>query len=393
MTYVKGDKRSSFTFLTYTFGCRVNEAEMEALSMELSKRGFSALPNRPNLPNHPNHPNLYIINTCAVTRKAEREARQKIYQTLRKYPQTTVIVTGCSATKWINEKKSFGKRVLLIDNKNKDYLADLLVKNLSIVSGLLSPISVHLSPVSNSLDTSNKFLSSGRAFIKIQDGCNRFCSFCIVPYLRGLPKSIPINSVIRQINSLPKNIKEVTLTAVNTDAYGVDTGETFQELIQKVFTKVKDKKIGFGSIHPWSVTDEFIAWYKKNKDNPRLIHYFHIPLQSGSNTVLTRMKRNYRIEELEDRINKLHIINPNLKIGTDIIVGYLGETDQEFKQTYDFLARSPISKFHVFRFSPREHTAAWYMKNRFKSYSPTVIRIRSQKLIDLGRMKEKNLTE
>lgn len=450
------------TFASYSFGCRVNQAEKEVLDRQLISIGFT---------HSQNNPDFFIINTCAVTAKAEREARQLIYQTKRKWPETKIIITGCAATKWINENTRIREVDWLIDNTNKEYIAQLLnskvknqksntklkTRNLNIVVlaagdtkdikrsrmqfsqiayGTLEPklrtikrneiksitknnadlefrnlVSKKITPASLN---HNKFLQSGRLLLKIQDGCQRFCTFCIVPYVRGRPKSVPIAQIIKIINNAgtvdvkqkaiktllgwpsykdspgvegSKDIKEVILTAINTQAYGFDTGESFIDLVDQIIKETKIERVSFGSIHPWSINDDFLKFYKKVLPQKRLVNFFHIPLQSGSNKILQRMKRGYSREEFMEKLNTLQKINPSSFIATDIIVGFLEETDRDFEDTYNFLKDSPIYKFHVFRFSPREKTAAFYMRKRLKEPTSGEKTKRAKILIELSKIK------
>lgn len=362
------------TFYSYSFGCRVNEAEKQEIDRKMIKKGFIFNSKKPD---------IFIINTCSVTNKAEREARQLIYQAKKAYPKAKIVITGCSATYWL--KNNLFKNLsidMLIDNKNKDYLVDLIIKRLIKKTKKIEKPNL----TTNSL--SNKFINSSRALIKIQDGCQRFCSFCIVPYLRGLPKSESIDNLVKKIKDLEKSdIKEVILTAINTQAYGFDTKEEFIDLIRSVIDKTKIPRISFGSIHPWSLNDNFFSFYKNYLPKQRIINYFHIPLQSGSNKILSLMKRGYTREEMLEKIIKIKKINPYAFIGTDVIVGFLEETEKDFKDTYNFLEKAPIDKFHVFRFSKRSKTAADYMAKRL--YEPTSMNKikRSQVLIKLSEKK------
>ncbi|MFA6531218.1 MAG: radical SAM protein, partial [Candidatus Micrarchaeia archaeon] len=232
----------------------------------------------------------------------------------------------------------------------------------------------------------DKFLASGRIMVKIQDGCDRFCSYCIVPYLRGKPKSIRIADIIETINTYPSSevryrtvsdearsmktmhsshpsgsnnkLNEVILTAINTECFGKDTGETLIQLIDAVLKETLIPKISFGSIHPWSITNEFLAYYQSIIPTNRFIPFFHIPIQSGSNKILQLMNRGYAVEDIYRKLKEIKRINPKAFIGTDIIVGFPGETEKEFQETYEFLKSAPIDKIHVFRFSPRPGTAA-----------------------------------
>ncbi|MFH0750091.1 MAG: MiaB/RimO family radical SAM methylthiotransferase [Candidatus Gottesmanbacteria bacterium] len=357
------------SFMSFSFGCRVNEAEKQILDQKLINIGFGW---------NEQHPTFYIINSCAITGKAEREVRQHIYQIRKKYPKTTIVVTGCSATLWMkNNTKPIGADYW-IDNTNKETIPEFIHS--------LARRPLYTKTSSSSPD---KFLTSGRMMIKIQEGCNRFCSYCIVPSLRGAVKSEAISDILKRILASKKPLKEVILTAINTEEFGKDTGETLMQLVNSILTHTKVERVSFGSIHPWSITDEFLSWYKYNKDNQRFVHFFHIPIQSGSDTILRLMNRQYTSHDLLDRLTKLHAINPNALLATDVIVGFPGEGEKEFKETYEFLKKSPISKFHVFRYSPRPGTAAINFKNE---PTPQEKRERSRKLIELGKRKTKFTT-
>jgi threonylcarbamoyladenosine tRNA methylthiotransferase MtaB len=361
-----------FTFFTYSFGCRVNQAEKEIIDRKMQLNGFSL---------NKQTPDILIINTCAVTQKAEREAKNLIYRLKRENPKGQIIITGCAATYW--KKNNMLKKIpadMTIDNINKEFLVKIIQKRFSIEAKYNRCLS------SSGHD---KYLNSGRALIKIQDGCQRFCNYCIVPYLRGMPQSYKIEEIIQQINRL-KNLEEVIFTAINTEAFGFDTGEKLITLIDQTIKKTRIHRISFGSIHPWSINNDFFEFYKKILPLKRLVNFFHIPIQSGSNKILNLMKRDYRQETMMDKLNLLHKINPQALIATDIIVGFLGESDKDFQDTYDFLDRSPISKFHIFRFSSRDNTAAHYMKKNLDEPSAAIKIKRAKLLADLGKKKYEN---
>jgi len=359
------------TFLSFAFGCRVNQAEIEAIDRELISAGFRY--------SHSN-PHFYIINTCAVTAKAEREARQLINRIKRKWPQTKIVITGCSATFWSKKNLKPQGVDFIFDNKHKNQLAKILSQQINVNKTIKTNL-----PALN-----NKYIGSGRALIKIQDGCHRFCSYCIVPYLRGLPKSKRIDEVVDEINRLDGKIKEVILTAINTEAYGYDNKESFVDLLRAVINKTKVPRISLGSIHPWSIDENFFRFYEKYLLQGRLVNFFHIPLQSGSNKILKLMKRGYSKEEIMTKLNKIKKINPSCLIATDIIVGFPGEEEEDFAKTYEFLQKTPISKFHVFRFSKREQTAAYFMTRKLTEPSPKKKEARAKSLICLSKKKYLN---
>ena len=391
------------TFASFAFGCRVNQAEKEEIDRQLSAADYQY---------SETNPDFFIINSCAVTQKAEREVRQFIYQTRRKFPKTKIILTGCAATKWIKEKIKIPQVDLMIDNQDKEkqiiakhgkIFADRILserkrsfmerrtRRLERVAEQENFVCEQLTR-KNSISEGvpkNKFTASGRLFVKIQDGCNRFCAYCIVPYLRGKPKSVRIKNLVRQLAERIKeiNIKEVILTAINTECYGLDTGETLIELIENIIYKTNIPRISFGSIHPWSLTDEFLVYYRKILPFGRLVNFFHVPLQSGSNKILSLMKRDYTSEELMKKLKHLQKINPLAFIGTDVIVGFPGETEKDFSETYQFLKDSPISRFHIFRFSPREGTAAYFLRKKYQEPSPQVKSKRAKILAELSRQK------
>lgn len=345
----------SATFFSYSFGCRVNEAEKEEIDRQMIKSGFKFDIKKPD---------VYIINTCSITQKAEREARQLIYQVKKQLPDTKIVITGCAATYWLKNKLYPDLASdLLVDNVNKEFLVKL-IKN-----RLFQPATPDLVGRGGEIRSStNKFLGSGRMMIKIQDGCQRFCTYCIVPYLRGTPKSFKIKALIDNINILAKinEVKEVVLTAINTEAFGLDTGESLTELLKNVIDKTNIPRISLGSIHPWSINDEFLKFYQTYLSKNRLVNFFHIPVQSASNKILKLMKRDYKIEEIIEKMNRIKTTNPYAFIATDIIVGFLEESDEDFKQGLEILKKSPISRFHIFRYSIRENTSAYYLSKKLK---------------------------
>ena len=389
------------TFYTYTFGCRVNEAEKVVMDKKLIELGFVW---------REKNPDFYIINSCAVTGKAEREVRQHIYQTRKKFPKTNIIVTGCAATNWKRNKITVAGIDVLVENKDKQNIPTIINDLVCHSCESRNPSSFSGFQLKGRNDiTRDKFLASGRLMVKIQDGCDRYCSYCIVPLLRGKPKSRTIKEILSDIQDYTTNnpchprsnrgsrinyldsrfrgndnslshISEIILTAINTECFGKDTGETLIQLIDSILTKTTIPKISFGSIHPWSITDKFLSYYQSILPTNRFIPFFHIPIQSGSNTILQLMNRGYTKEEILKKLQKIKKINPNAFIGTDIIVGFPGETDKKFQETYEFLKTAPIDKIHVFRYSPRPGPAAEKFPNE---PTPAEKRERSRELIEM----------
>lgn len=387
-------------FFSQALGCRVNQAEKIAIDQELLKNGFFYTSEKPD---------LFILNTCTVTHKADRESRQIIYKIKKKFPQVKIVVTGCAATYWLKEKWDKKLNVdLIVDNQNKN----LLVKRILLLTGKprgdaegYQNLNFNRQTSKNLWGTkqqdvpflavnakhlfSDKYLQSRRVIVKIQDGCHRFCSFCIVPYLRGLPKSVSPQLIVDEINFYQKKegIKEVILTAINTEAYGRDINKSLVDLLDLVFQKTEVSRISFGSIHPWSIDEEFLYFYKKINQLNRLANFFHIPLQSGSDRVLRLMKRGYEIEEFKEKLMLIKKINQDAFLATDVIVGFLDETEKDFEETRDFLEKSPLVRFHVFRYSPRKGTAAYYLGKRLKEVDEKTKTQRAEILRDLSTKK------
>lgn len=359
------------TFQSFVFGCRVNEAERIQLDNELIRAGFSV---------DIAMPRFIIINTCAITGKAEREAKQLIYQLRKKHPEAKIVITGCSATLW----QKYGEEGatladIVVPNTQKSKLVSLLATS-GVAQAQTEPHDVSVVP--------DKFRRSNRLLVKIQDGCHRFCSYCIVPYLRGTPQSTRIKDIVGYINSFDMMPSEVVLSAINTEAFGKDTGENLTDLIKAVLEQTRVPRIAFGSIHPWSLTDEFIEYYRTAlSSNPRFVQFFHVPIQSGSQTVLKLMRREYDIKDIISRLHTIQTIRPDALLATDVIVGYLGETDELFNETVKTLEGSPISRFHVFRFSNRAHTAAYYLKKKLIEPDASIKKARSEILLDLSARK------
>ncbi|MEK7611567.1 MAG: MiaB/RimO family radical SAM methylthiotransferase [Patescibacteria group bacterium] len=356
-------------FASYSFGCRLNQAEKEDLDQRLLARGLVFSEDRPD---------FYFINTCAVTGKAEREARQLIGGIKNKWPGTKLVVTGCATTKWLSEGFSVSGIDLWIDNRNKENIVELVL-------GLFQTGTVCDATVQGTLD--DKFINSGRRYIKIQEGCSRYCSYCLVPFLRGPSRSRPISEITVQINQLGDKLAEAVLTAVNTEYFGKENGETLPRLVESLLNKTAVKRLSFGSINPWSLTPELLEVYRKYFPGGRLTKYFHVPLQSGSNRILKLMNRGYTLEEFSEKIKAVNALDPLVLIGTDVLAGFPGETDGDFHETYRFLESYPINKFHVFRFSLRDNTAAVRLVKELGEVPSAVKIFRSRRLKELGQNK------
>lgn len=351
--------------MTLTFGCRVNRAETQALERELTRAGLIF---------DDTSPDVVIINSCAVTGKAEREVVQSIHRIRRRHPESRIVVTGCAATRWAAQGGSPAPETDdLVPNARKSELADAL----TTPAGSPSPTMSH----------GDTFLESGRLMVKIQDGCNRFCSYCIVPFLRGRAVSRPTTDIVADIAGYGDAVREAVLTAINTQAFGADTGERLTDLVDRIISETGVTRVSFGSVHPWSIDGEFLSWYESVRTTGRFVDFFHVPIQSGADRTLAAMNRGYTAGDIGERLAAIRAVCPDALIGTDVIVGFPGETDADFRETVAFLERSPIDRLHVFRFSPRTGTAAETMRKRLGDVPHTEKARRSRELIALGERK------
>lgn len=334
---------SEITFSTYSLGCRTNQAEIEEISEKLIKLGWIY-----NIKN----PFVVILNTCVVTSKAELETRKEIRQLKKKYPKAKIVVLGCAVS---GQKLGIQlpKADLLIDNKAKKQTPILIKKNFFTEKIVCSPSNLAQPNLSRTIKS--KYTQSGRKFIKIQDGCNRFCSYCITCFLRGKPESKPVEVILKEINTqIVLGIKEIILTGINLSLYK-DKKIDCAQLAKIILDSTKIERLSFSSIHPELIKDEFI---KIIVNNPRINQCLHLSLQSGSPTVLKRMNRTTDLTQLSNQIKKIKRLNRNFVFRADIIVGFPNESKDEFEETLKFVKKSEISFAHIFRYSPRVGTLA-----------------------------------
>lgn len=308
-------------------------------------------------------PQIVLLNTCVVTQKAEKETRQKIRELRKKYPKSFLVVLGCGVTAKEKFKINLPEADLFILNKNKNQTVKLISKHINkLVTH--DKLVCYSKRVCRDLNL-NKYQLSGRKFIKIQDGCNKFCSYCITCHIRGKPVSVSPEIIIEEINFwTEKGIKEVILTGINLALYGEDNKEQINliDLINLISKKTKIERISFSSIYPEMLTEEFI---KLAVNNPRISQYFHLSLQSGSQTVLQRMNRKTDLNRLLRILKQIKSVNPLFTFRADIITGFPNETEKEFQETLDFIKEAKISFVHIFSYSLRKGTTAYEMiKNK-----------------------------
>ena len=341
----------------YTLGCKVNQYESQAMAQELKNAGYDIVP-------HNSEADVYIINSCTVTSESDRKTRQAVRRFKKNHPDSCIVLTGCMSQVNKNTKNLLPEAdIILGNNSNENLIKDLeeYFKNKEKISDIID----HLSSEKFKGSTVSDFDERERAFIKIQDGCNRFCTYCIIPYARGRARSKPLEEIKAEIENIANNgYKEVVLTGINLSSYGMDIGEKFIDAIKTACSVETVERVRLGSLEPDHITDELIDELSKlDKFCPQ----FHLSLQSGCNSTLKRMNRHYTAEEYEALCNKLRNTFENTTITTDVMVGFPYESEEDFTESLNFVRKIGFEKVHVFPYSVREGTKAASMEQIEKS--------------------------
>jgi len=346
-----------------TLGCRLNEAELESWAQGFQKAGHT-------ITREQNKAHLVIINSCAVTQDAVRKSRQLIRRIHRDNPSAKIIASGCYVTLNADEAAELLGVDLIISNADKDRLVELALAELEIPS----------MPAMSTEPAAISLFNRGRqrAFIKVQDGCRYRCTFCIVTVARGEEKSTPIRQIIQDINHFAsQGVQEVILTGVHLGGYGSDIEQNLVDLIRAILEQTTVPRLRLGSLEPWDLPEDFFDLFS----NPRLMPHLHLPLQSGSDSVLKRMARRCKTEEFTQIVEEARQKVPLLNITTDIIVGFPGETEQEWQESYNYIQAIGFGHIHIFTYSIRTGTKAATLKNHITN---AVKKQRSQQLHQLA---------
>ena len=353
-------------FKIITLGCKVNQYESEMMRIKLLDNNFIETNDKAD---------IIIVNTCSVTNMADAKSRKLIRSLKRDNPNSITVVCGCSAQNH-QEKLNELDIDILIGNTNKSLIVELINKYLDNHEKIVY--------FNNNKDLSfedmcvSKF-NHTRAYIKIQDGCNNYCSYCIIPYLRGNIRSKDINKVLEEANTLVKNNhKEIVLTGIHTGSYGKDKNYDLVDLLEKLSLIEDLKRIRLSSIEITELNDKFLNFLKTND---KLCNHLHIPLQAGSDHILKLMNRKYDLKYFEEKINKIREIRPDINISTDVIVGFPQESDEDFESTINFCKKIKFAKIHVFPYSNRDNTAASLMKGQVNDL---IKKKRSKDLVELS---------
>lgn len=357
----------------FTLGCKLNFAESSTVTKYFSNESLE-------LVSFSEKADIYVINTCTVTSNAEKKSRNAIRRARKLNPEAIIIVTGCYSQlkyKEIAEKLDVDYVVGVNDKeKIQNILKDFSKKN-------TPEFFLTESKAMKSFFPAYEKGTRTRAFLKIQDGCDYFCSYCAIPYARGRSRSMSIDDSIDQIYSMAtEDLKEIIITGVNIGDFGKNTNENFTELIKKLSLIKEIPRFRLGSIEPDLLTDELIDLIGQSEN---IMPHFHIPLQSGSNAMLKKMNRRYNSELFQKKIETIKSVLPYAFIGTDIIVGVNGETDEDFNESYEFLKKNLLSSIHVFSYSVRDNTSAKSVK---PVVSPAVKRERADAVKQLSEQKQ-----
>ena len=392
----------------YTLGCKVNTYETEAMEQQFMTYGYDL---------SEGNADIYVINTCAVTNIAERKSRQMIRRAKEQNPKAITVVCGCYAQTSKEEIEKMPEVDIVIGVNEKTNIVKIVEEYLKEKHGLVQVSDVMHQ--NNYLDFgTTTYTELNRAVVKVQDGCDRFCSYCIIPYARGKVRSRNPESVLREIAQIAQEgIKEVVITGIHLASFGKDFSnedakkyrQTFGynqdfksfdpkddlhtggfrliELLEQI-NKVKGiERIRLGSLEPKLITREFVTRLSKLE---KICPHFHLSLQSGCNKTLKDMNRRYTTEEFESLANLLRKVYPDVALTTDIIVGFPNETDADFEKTYEFLKKIKFYKMHIFKYSPKKGTAAIKMKNQVDG---KIKEERSKKLIELSNKNQNEYNE
>ncbi|WP_075982352.1 tRNA (N(6)-L-threonylcarbamoyladenosine(37)-C(2))-methylthiotransferase MtaB [Bacillus massilinigeriensis] len=344
------------TVAFHTLGCKVNHYETEAIWQLFKENGYDRV-------DFESTSDVYVINTCTVTNTGDKKSRQVIRRAIRKNPDAVVCVTGCYAQTSPAEILAIPGVDVVVGTQDRVKMLDYIEQYKNERQPINAVGNIMKNRVYEELDVPS-FTDRTRASLKIQEGCNNFCTFCIIPWARGLMRSRDPEEVIRQAQALvDAGYKEIVLTGIHTGGYGEDMKDyNLAALLRDLEANVKGlKRIRISSIEASQISDEVIEVINQSK---MIVRHLHIPIQSGSNSVLKRMRRKYTMEFFAERLNLLKKALPGLAITSDVIVGFPGETEEEFMETYNFIKEHKFSELHVFPYSKRTGTPAARMENQ-----------------------------
>ena len=369
-----------------TLGCKVNQYETNAMIEQFIKKKYT-------IKEFNEEADIYIINTCTVTNMADRKSRQMLRRAKELNPNSIIVACGCYAQVAKEELAKIPEIDLIYGTNEKNKIADLIEEKMTEEVLKTKKDGKEKEPKVTDVMYQKEFLDFGvtdytektRAVIKVQDGCDRFCSYCIIPYARGHVRSRKIQNVVEEIKNIAqKGIKEVVITGIHLASYGKDFKPHAQliDLLEEINKIDGIERIRLGSLEPTLITVEFLDRLSKLE---KICDHFHLSLQSGCDETLKRMNRRYTTKEFEEGVELIRKYYKNVALTTDIIVGFPGETDEEFNKTYEFLKKINFYQMHIFKYSPRKGTKAAVMPNQIDG---NIKEQRSTKLIELSHNNE-----
>lgn len=362
-----------------TLGCKVNQYESAAFHSSFEERGHHVV-------SASNNPDIIVINTCTVTGKAGAQSRQELRKALRKHPSAKIIITGCysqlASEEIVAMKELKNRSVSIVCNGDKNLLVDLALQE-------DVPLSALHNEIANKKEISHlpvtRFGSRTRAYLRIQDGCNAFCTYCIVPFTRGRSRSLPVNEVLQQAKIFFKQgYKEIVITGIHVGYYGADLTDNIDisSIMQMLCSKTPEIRYRLSSIEPLEISPKLLDVMQ---ENPNFMPHLHIPLQSGNDEILLRMNRRYSTDQFREKIEFCKGNIQDIAIGIDILAGFPGETENHFAQTLDYMQQLDFTYLHVFPYSKRPGTPAAQYPDQIEKY---VKNNRVQKLRQLGEAKK-----
>ena len=365
-----------------TLGCKVNQYETNAMTQKFVEKGYKII-------EHNEKADIYVVNTCTVTNMSDRKSRQMLRRVKESNPESIVVACGCYAQ--VSEKniESIEEVDIILGNNEKSKVVEKVEeliktnqKQIEVGNVMQQREFINFGDITYSEKT--------RAAIKIQDGCDRFCTYCIIPYARGRVRSRKPENILSEVEKIAKSgIKEIVITGIHIASYGKDFKEEYKliDLLEELNKVEGIQRIRLGSLEPLLITEEFMERLTKLE---KICHHFHLSLQSGCDETLKRMNRRYTTEQFSEIASLLRKHYKDVILTTDIIVGFPGETEKEFEETYKFLKDINFYKMHIFKYSPRKGTKAEVMKGQIDGKEKER---RSQKLIELSNKNEEKYNQ
>ncbi len=354
--------------VVFTLGCKVNKYESDSLANSLLEMGYEVSSNLEEA-------DIYIINTCAVTNEAEKKSRQAVARCKKFNPNAKIFVVGCASQKCAKQFVDKNVNFVRGTEKKEKILESLNKKGFEVED-----------PSNDFVEMKNALQTRIRSYIKIQDGCNNFCSYCIIPYLRGRSRSRNFDSIVDEVSKLGDDVKEIVLTGINVADFKSNGEKALLPLLQRL--DCFGKRLRLSSMEDCLVTEDFVEGLSKLKN---FCPHFHLSLQSGCDSVLKRMNRHYTTAEFKKSVELIRKYFPLAGITTDVIVGFCDESEEEFENTYNFIKDVAFSELHIFSYSPREGTQAYKI---YKDIPADIKKERAKRLESLGKeLKQKFITQ